>query len=229
MKALIFLCLFIPSAVSAATVTQKSATLPESLKIEEGRTLYQENGCVHCHGAEGRGDGPVARSLDNQPRNFQDYEEMKRMPTIRMEQAIKNGLKDTAMPAFKNLSDSQINALIAYLRSFLVKSYTTLTMCAFQTLSIDAKNVGSPFSVELDEPDKYSVKTQGNKILFKGKVWPELLAKKTHRTHFRIMKKGNIHSVVAVKINRCNTDLIELLKTLPCENSQGEKAVEAHP
>ncbi len=229
MKSLIFLFLFVPSLAFAAAPTQKSATLPEALTVEEGRALYQEHGCVHCHGEQGRGDGPVAKGLDNKPRNFQDYEEMKRMPTIRMEQAIKNGLQDTAMPAFKNFSDSQVNALIAYVRSFLVKSYTTLSMCAFQTYSINAKNIKAPFSVELDEPDNYSVEIKGNTIFFKGKVWPELLAKKTRRTHFRVLNKGKIHTVVSVKINRCDADLIELLKTLPCEKPSSETSAEVHP
>jgi mono/diheme cytochrome c family protein len=38
---------------------------PRSTKdtIEQGRKLYEENGCVRCHGALGRGDGPSAPTL----------------------------------------------------------------------------------------------------------------------------------------------------------------------
>lgn len=46
--------------------------------LREGRTLYAENGCASCHGPEGRGDGPVAQTLDPRPRDFHDVAAFKR-------------------------------------------------------------------------------------------------------------------------------------------------------
>jgi mono/diheme cytochrome c family protein len=34
---------------------------------EEGRVLYDSNGCAACHGRSGRGDGPMAATLPARP------------------------------------------------------------------------------------------------------------------------------------------------------------------
>jgi high-affinity iron transporter len=41
-------------------------------EIERGRALYAANGCGTCHGQNGRGDGPVGRTLHPPPRDFRD-------------------------------------------------------------------------------------------------------------------------------------------------------------
>ena len=41
-------------------------------EIERGRALYAANGCGTCHGATGRGDGPMAKTLNPPPRDFRD-------------------------------------------------------------------------------------------------------------------------------------------------------------
>ncbi len=214
MKTVIFILLFIPSIAFAAPLQEKYTDLPDPISVDAGKKLYQENGCSLCHGDQGRGDGPLAEGLNNKPRNFQDYEEMKRMPTIRMEQAIHNGLKGTAMPAFGQFSDDEIGVLTNYLRSFLVKSYSDLKMCAFQTYHINAKNLRKPFRVEVDEPEKFNAKVRGKTISFNGKNWPNLLDRKNHRTHFRVMKDDQIVSLISVKINRCQKEMDEMLKNL---------------
>jgi mono/diheme cytochrome c family protein len=40
--------------------------------IGAGRTLYETNGCVSCHGPNGHGDGPVGKTLTPAPRDFRD-------------------------------------------------------------------------------------------------------------------------------------------------------------
>jgi mono/diheme cytochrome c family protein len=40
--------------------------------VSEGRSLYQANGCASCHGASGRGDGPLAAKLRFEPINLRD-------------------------------------------------------------------------------------------------------------------------------------------------------------
>ncbi len=34
---------------------------------DAGRALYRQNGCGSCHGAAGRGDGPISHTLDPRP------------------------------------------------------------------------------------------------------------------------------------------------------------------
>jgi len=220
MKTVIFVLLFIPSIAFSAPLKEKFTDLPDPISIKEGKKLYQANGCPVCHGDQGRGDGPLANGLDNKPRNFRDYEEMKRMPTIRMEQAIHNGLEGTAMPAFSHFSDSQIEVLTNYLRSFLVDSYSDLKMCAFQTYHINAKNLRKPFHVEVDEPEKFSAKVRGKTISFSGKNWTNLLDRKGHRTHFRVMQDDHIVSLISVKIHRCQKEMKELLQSLPLKKAE---------
>jgi high-affinity iron transporter len=41
-------------------------------EVARGKQLYGANGCGTCHGHEGRGDGPVARTLTPPPRDFRD-------------------------------------------------------------------------------------------------------------------------------------------------------------
>jgi high-affinity iron transporter len=40
--------------------------------VERGRQLYAVNGCGTCHGLQGAGDGPIAKTLTPPPRNFRD-------------------------------------------------------------------------------------------------------------------------------------------------------------
>lgn len=47
-------------------------TRARAAEIEQGRTLYAANGCGTCHGATGRGDGPMAKTLSPPPRDFRD-------------------------------------------------------------------------------------------------------------------------------------------------------------
>ena len=202
MKKFILILLFIPFSVFAAPVQEKFTTLPDPLSIEEGKNLFQENGCALCHGDQGLGDGPLANGLQTKPRNFRDYNEMKRMPTIRMEQAIHEGLQGTAMPSFSQFSESQTEALTNYLKSFLADSYADLKMCSYQTYQVDAKNLSLPFSVEVDEPEEFEAEVHEKTISFRGKNWTELLDRKVHRTHFRVMKDDHIVSLISVKIHR---------------------------
>ncbi len=214
MKFLILFLIMIPSLTFAAPPQEKYADLPGQIPVAEGKKLYQENGCPLCHGDQGKGDGSLAAGQTVTPRNFKEYEEMKRMPTIRMEQAIKNGIEGTAMPAFSQFSDSQVNALTNYLRSFLVESYVDLKMCAFQTYHVDAKILKQPFRVEADEPKKYNVEVSGTTISLSRKNKTLPATQKMHRTHFRVMQNDRMASVISVKIKRCKKEVDDMLKSI---------------
>lgn len=223
MKIIFVILFFFPTIGFAAPALEKFTTLPDSISIEEGKSLFQENSCALCHGDDGRGNGPLASGLQNKPRDFRDYEEMKSMPTIRMEQAIHDGLDGTAMPSFSQFSESQTVALTNYLRSFLADSYVDLKMCAFQTYHVDAKNLNHSFSVEADEPENFEAKVGKKTISFRGKDWTELLDKKVHRTYFRVMNDDRIVSLISVKIYRCIDELKEMLKMIPLQKTGMDK------
>jgi cytochrome c len=61
--------------LSAALLVGCSRATPSA---EAGRTLYEANGCVSCHGISGHGDGPAAPTLPAKPIDFRDVAQFKR-------------------------------------------------------------------------------------------------------------------------------------------------------
>jgi high-affinity iron transporter len=46
-------------------------------ELRQGAMLYATNGCAACHGPEGHGNGPVAKTLKPPPRDFRDQSAFK--------------------------------------------------------------------------------------------------------------------------------------------------------
>lgn len=83
-----------------------------------GTRLYAER-CTACHGADGRGDGPVAAGLQPPPRNFRDatFWSARSLDDIRA--VIREGRPGTLMPPFAGVfSDEEIDAVARHLTSF---------------------------------------------------------------------------------------------------------------
>lgn len=116
-----------------------SAPASTNETIELGKTLYEENGCLACHGALGRGDGPSAPTLTDdlghpiraanltQPWTFRggpSREDIFRTMTT--------GLNGTPMPSFADaLTPEQrwaITDFIASLSGSTVPGYTNLVV-----------------------------------------------------------------------------------------------------
>lgn len=79
--------------------------------------------CVACHGAEGHGDGPGSAALEPKPRNFTDTAWQAATDDARIAGVIKNGggsvgLSATMAPWGSMLSDAEITAMVAKVRSF---------------------------------------------------------------------------------------------------------------
>lgn len=76
--------------------------------------------CTKCHGADGKGDTKMGKKL-----GARDYSDAKVQADLKDEaiaKAIKEGVKDKdgkeVMKAAEGLSDSDIKALVAYVRAF---------------------------------------------------------------------------------------------------------------
>jgi cytochrome c553 len=76
--------------------------------------------CAKCHGAEGKGDTKMGQKL-----GIKDYTDAKVQAGFKDEdafKALKEGLKDsegkTLMKPVEGLSDDEIKALVAHVRSF---------------------------------------------------------------------------------------------------------------
>ncbi|MFQ6114055.1 MAG: ethylbenzene dehydrogenase-related protein [bacterium] len=117
----IALMLTIPEARGKAA----SGSAPEEQGLEAGRLLYEKR-CAHCHGVEGRGDGPVAPFLDPAPRDFTSAQFKIRttprgsLPTDEdLFKVITNGLPGTAMEGWEILSEEQRWQLVRYIKTFV--------------------------------------------------------------------------------------------------------------
>jgi ubiquinol-cytochrome c reductase cytochrome b subunit len=91
--------------------------LPPKPSYEQGLAARAQevftNECRDCHGAEGKGDGPQARSFALAAPDFTDPEFWRDAPLSRLRQSVREGRGDD-MPAFgKKLSGEEIEAVLA--------------------------------------------------------------------------------------------------------------------
>ncbi len=90
---------------------------PRPASAVQGRTLYAENGCVSCHGAAGRGDGPVGKTLSPPPRDFKNeasYTNGRDEASIAATLARGTDRNGAKMPAFAHLTDVERRSLAMY-------------------------------------------------------------------------------------------------------------------
>jgi mono/diheme cytochrome c family protein len=100
------------------TLKNPQRSTPERIAI--GRRLYEKAAappCEMCHGAKGDGKGTLANQFEPRPRNFACAEMLDEIPDGQLFWVIRNGSPDTAMPAYKKLSDRSIWRIILYLRT----------------------------------------------------------------------------------------------------------------
>ncbi len=90
----------------------------------EGKYVYERN-CIVCHGQRGDGNGELSPTLKPKPRSFREGMFKFRttpygmLPTdADLRRTITGGLSGTAMGIFSHLQKDEIDAVIAYLKSF---------------------------------------------------------------------------------------------------------------
>nr|MBI3613654.1 cytochrome c [Nitrospirota bacterium] len=83
-----------------------------------GKALYGgKGGCVNCHGAGGRGDGPAGKMLVPPPADLAGPK-TKAKSDAELLKTIQEGRPGTAMVPFKGqLTEQEIRDLLAYVRS----------------------------------------------------------------------------------------------------------------
>ncbi len=98
-----------------AAPPKQEPPLPEKLSAVNGQSIFAEN-CQSCHGVTGKGDGPTAASLPNQPPDFTDPATLNALSPTEIFSVIKKGRMDQMMPPWESrLSDEQIWDVAAYL------------------------------------------------------------------------------------------------------------------
>ncbi|MBN8216443.1 MAG: c-type cytochrome [Spirochaetes bacterium] len=90
-----------------------------------GRSLFMRSGCFQCHGMGGEGDGAMAASLRNPPRDFRKVDAFKGGTQVRQiaftikyasqwSRVTNQSLE--GMPDFSQLPDGELMALASYVK-----------------------------------------------------------------------------------------------------------------
>ncbi|KFE63073.1 cytochrome c/FTR1 family iron permease [Hyalangium minutum] len=82
--------------------------------LARGKQLFQVS-CAACHGPEGKGDMPIAATMEPKPANFHDAEVMAGLMPYKAFNTISFGVPGTAMPGFPTLSEEERWSLAFYL------------------------------------------------------------------------------------------------------------------
>ncbi len=106
---------FLSVTFTASVVTLLVATLAHA---QQPNDIYIER-CAACHGDKGHGDGPAGKYLQPPPADLATA--LKGKSDDWIAKVIKNGgasvgLSSTMMPN-PNLSDAQVNGLVAYVKN----------------------------------------------------------------------------------------------------------------
>ncbi len=105
------------SMTLAASVATLFVAMPAY--AQQPDALYSQN-CAACHGDKGHGDGAAGKFLKPPPPDFATS--LKGKTDDWIAKAIKGGGaavgEPSTMPAYANLSDDQVKALVAYIKSF---------------------------------------------------------------------------------------------------------------
>jgi mono/diheme cytochrome c family protein len=90
-----------------------------SARAADGKALYEEH-CAKCHGTDGKGDTKMGKKWG--ARDYTDPKVQAELKDDAAIKAIKEGLKDkegkVLMKPTEGVSDDDIKALVAYMRSF---------------------------------------------------------------------------------------------------------------
>lgn len=90
---------------------------PDAASVHAGYTLYTQN-CVMCHGAMGKGDGPVGLTLNPRPADLTVHTKPGIHPDGQLFEWITNGYPHSAMPAFgQRLTEIDRWNLVNYIRT----------------------------------------------------------------------------------------------------------------
>jgi high-affinity iron transporter len=108
----------------------------------EGEGLFIR-GCASCHGALGAGDGALARSLTKLPPEIGTIAWQMERSDAQLAQVVHDGIPGSAMPASPELSDRQVQSVVAYLRALPSKERNAALATGSDSLSPTrvAKNV----------------------------------------------------------------------------------------
>jgi len=116
----------VPPTAAAELVAE---VLPPA-QLVKGSEIYATQ-CARCHGTTGDGAGPEAASLDPYPRDYRrgifKYKSTppgERPTHADLKQTVRLGIPDTAMPPHAELSNAELDAVVAYVKYLAMRGET---------------------------------------------------------------------------------------------------------
>lgn len=98
-------------AVAAAC----AVTTPQVARAQTGADIFRVR-CVMCHGPQGRGNGPMASTLNPRPFDLADAAKRLAKTDSAVGDVIRRGRR--AMPSFGSmLTRAQVDSLVAFLKT----------------------------------------------------------------------------------------------------------------
>jgi high-affinity iron transporter len=89
---------------------------PEAGGRGPGEGLWVQR-CASCHGVTGASNGPMSADLSKLPRELSSYAWQAERSDVQIATAIREGIAGTAMPASRDLTSAEMDALVAYVRT----------------------------------------------------------------------------------------------------------------
>jgi len=208
----LILLLLLTNLVSGFDLYKSKSTLPEKLVQGKGKEIYQEYGCVNCHGLEGKGNGSLSEFLEPKPRNFTSLKEMKNLPDSLMMYSIKHGVQGTSMPEHSDLTESQIHDLVIYLRKFLADYYHTVNMCATDKHTVNLGEIFDEYKIHIHDSKKINAEIINDSLVLSAlspiHLINEMSKKKTRTIRYRVRIVNEIAgkieiTLITVRVHDC--------------------------
>jgi mono/diheme cytochrome c family protein len=87
---------------------------------QDAKAIYAKE-CAKCHGDSGAGDGAMGQKLKDKPSDWTKGGGLQGLDDAKIAESIKKGGaaigKSKAMPAYPKLSDAEVTALVAHVKS----------------------------------------------------------------------------------------------------------------
>jgi cytochrome c oxidase cbb3-type subunit 2 len=107
-----------------ATAVSARAGAATPAELEAGKQVYTQH-CAQCHGEKGDGQGAGAEHLQPRPRDFTAGKfKLRTTPSGQLptdddlKRVVRLGMPYTSMPAWPQLRDAELDAVVQYLKSF---------------------------------------------------------------------------------------------------------------
>ena len=155
-------------------------------KAGSSHGLYRRH-CVHCHGITGDGRGPTARFLNPYPRDYRPAVYKFKSTYLNAKptdddllRVLVNGVPGTAMPSFSLLPNSEVEALIEYVKYLSMRGQmeTELIRYVYDELGeeeVEDEN-GEPILDDQGEPEMRRIRLDPETDAEQREVILEILA-----------------------------------------------------